>query len=580
MKIISLDTPEAEPIISQLLQNPPVLLAGSGISGWDPTCLPMGKDFTKNMFDLLFPPHFLGSNPDLSESLNALWKNVPFENLLECCPNNQKLVLIIKRVFEIDISNPIHKIIADALIDGKFRGIVTPNYDICLDKLLPEEKGIKRIVTENDFQSIGSTIKKYYFKIHGSADDKEGETLVYSLSRESCLPNWKRNLLLDMIKGNSLLIVGYSGLDFEICPEILKMPVTNVLWNVREEIDTLEDIETKLSPNASLLSKEMQGYFLVGDMQTLFSSLTNHSIDLKWGKTSNDLLNSFKNEFTEFEIGIWRASLLNKIGCASLALKASEELLAMCPQKEIDLINIRKQKAQSLYHNGKYHQSAKEYYQIAEKSNSFPSLRVALLLDSCNAYRVYGGFFRSIFCLIKVKKEICKVTEPKAFKELNGKCALKEIFILRHLFQIAKTINVKFAKYSIQKKATNLLQIASKNSLETGNWFDFQQVRHWAERMDIDPLILEHDIPYGPPPIKEGYEHLASHVAQSMHFRDQLFGANRNLSVKEKFILKTHIEQSIKFGNCPEVWKLSYICLKKNASMNKKRTIQAVSKPF
>jgi len=575
MEIVYLKDPEAKSIISKHLTVPPVILAGSAISAWEPTCLPIGEAFTKGMFDLLFPSQFLENNSNLIEHLDNLWRKVPFEHLLERCPNHKKLTPLIKRTFAIDRFNPVHEAIAEASIGGKFQGIITTNYDLCLDKLLANAKNITRVVTKNEFQSADVSTQRIYFKIHGSADDKEGETLVWALSHESYLPDWKRKLLSDLIKGRSLLIIGYSGLDFEICPEILKMPVKNVFWNIREEKDKREDIENQNSPNARRFLKELPGYLLVGDMQTLLSLLI-RPVNATWGKSSNsELFDSIKEEFTELEIGIWRASLLNSIGCASIALKASRELLARSSQSKVDsidkvdLVSLRRGEAQALFHTGKYYQSAKEFYRATKKFDLNAFLRIALLLDSCDAYRCYGSILRAFLRLNEARREIQRIATPKERRQLEGRAALKEVLIWRHLYQITKALKIPFLANFIQKKTINLLRLASKTSLESGNWFEFQQTRFWAERLNIDPVILAYQIPYEPPPPKEGYEHLGYHVAQSMYLRDQLNKAKCHLSQEEELSLEEHISTCATFGNYPELWKLCFIGLKWGNTKNK-----------
>ena len=572
MKEVYLDTLEAKDIISQLLSDPPVILAGSAISGWEPTCLPVGADFTKDMFDLLFPLHFLGNISHLIGHLKVLFEKVPFEHLLERCPYHQKLTPIIKHVFQIDRFNPVHEAIAEAFIKGTVQGVITTNYDLCLDKLLVNATNIIKVVTKEDSKLVDAT-KKVYFKIHGSADDKDGETLRWALSHESYLEPWKREILLNMIKDKFLLIIGYSGLDFEICPEILKMPVKNVYWNIFREED--------MSPNARRFLKEKTGYFLFGDMRILLSSLVNHHVNAEKPKrSSNDLLDSIKKEFTEYEIGIWRASLLNSMGCASLALKASKEMLAKEMLATDLVVNLRRQKAQALFHSGKYHQSAKVFYKTAKEldSNFYSSLRSALLLDACDAYRCHGGFLRAIRCLKEARKEIQKIAKLKELTELEGRAALKEVLLWRHLYQLLRRFKIQFLANIIKKKATDLLQLASKRALEVGNWFDFQQVRLWADRMDINPIILASQISYEPPPPKEGYEHLGYHVAQSMYLRDQLSKTKGDLSLEEEQSLKIHMKNCIVFGNYPEVWKLSFIGLRR--SSKKKEYLRHFSKAF
>lgn len=91
--------------------------------------------------------------------------------------------------------------------------------------------------------------------------------------------------------------------------------------------------------------------------------------------------------------------------------------------------------------------------------------------------------------------------------------------------------------------------------------------------MNIDPLILAYQIPYEPPPPKEGYEHLGYHVAQSMYLRDQLNKARCHLSKEEELSLEEHINTCAMFGNYPELWKLCFICLKRGTT--KKEMVNA-----
>jgi len=210
--------------------------------------------------------------------------------------------------------------------------------------------------------------------------------------------------------------------------------------------------------------------------------------------------------------------------------------------------------------------------------NSDLSLRVALLLDSCDAYRCYGSFLRAILCLKKARKEIQRIAEQKKRDELYGRSALKEVLIWRHLYQITKALRIQFLTNFTKNRVTNLLRLASKTSLEIGNWFDFQQVRLWAERMDINPLNFVYQIPYEPPPPKEGYEHLGYYVAQSMYLRDQLKKTKGDLSLEEEQNLKIHMENCREFGNSPELWKLSFIGLRR--SSNKRVYVRIFFKAF
>ncbi len=553
MNVVRIESPEIKSIVSQIKAEQPVVLAGSGISHWAPTCLPPGRDVAKSMYNLLIPLLCLDDEKELIELLqNDLWKKIPFENVMERCPIHQKLTPIIKERFLINRFNTVHKIITDASVKGIFSGIITTNYDLCFDELL-RSTGIVKITKKKD-------ISRLYFKIHGSADDTAGETLVYALNHEKYLEPWKRGLLSLMLSGQSLFIIGYSGLDFELCPEMLKIPLKTVFWNIFEEKD--------MSPNAYRFSKEKSGSFLVGDMVELLSSLVDNadsiSVD-KNAKCSTAWLNSFKdtinNTFTEHERRVWGISILNSMGCSRGALKATETILR---EQSVQTIDLRRQRAEALFHVGKYLQSAREYCQIARESKCDLPLRASLLLDSCDAYRCQGDFPKSISCLRTAKKELRLIDEAGKRDELKGKAALKEVLLWRHVYQIVSSLKIFFFAAKIIKiKVTKLLMLAAKSSAQTGNWFEFQQVGLWAERIGIDSSLLASRLQYEPPPAKIRYEHLGFHIAQSMSLRDELNKNKDALSDKDRELLEKCVNNCEICGNCPELWKLSLICLKK-----------------
>src|SRR2546425_9799568 len=85
--------------LENILGNDPfALLVGSGISIWKPTELPAGQDFTSAVLDILFNLTGL-SNQAEEGNLDKFLAMVPFEVLMERCPNQQKLREIIFKLF-------------------------------------------------------------------------------------------------------------------------------------------------------------------------------------------------------------------------------------------------------------------------------------------------------------------------------------------------------------------------------------------------------------------------------------------------------------------------------------------------
>src|SRR5207244_716893 len=116
------------------------------------------------------------------------------------------------------------------------------------------------IVTESEAQNIRS-LQAAIFKIHGCVEHdqhrKPGEdrTMIYTLGREGELPPWKRRILYRLVAGRRLLVCGYSGRDFEICPELARLNA-DIVWNIRKS--------ENLTPNARRVLTAANGTALVG----------------------------------------------------------------------------------------------------------------------------------------------------------------------------------------------------------------------------------------------------------------------------------------------------------------------------
>lgn len=571
MKKVILSSAEGNSIISQLKSDPPVILCGSAISGWEPTCLPTGGGFTEGMFSMLFPSFCFNGDGELSKFLKEFFEGIPFEHLLERCPNQDKLRHILKQAFLIDKFNIVHQILAERLVDGSISVLITTNYDLCFDKVLNFAPGLSiskldrdviRVITENDFKQVSIPKAKIYFKIHGSADDVKGETLVFALTHESYLPAWKRQILGNILNSRLLLLIGYSGKDFEICPELMKMQIKQLIWNQNG---------SKLTHNAQRLLRIKNGIFLKGDMLDLLEVHEKPN----WGIGSNDLLHSISSQFSQDEIMEWRASLSNSMGFPSLALKTADNILAIRSSDGInlDFIKAERQKAQALFHLGKYKQSALLFKQASEHAKQLKddNLRAELLLDACSAHMSHGSFLRAIRSNNTARTIAMTLNNEGRRKRLLGKIFLRNARIFRYLLQLAKVIRLTVFTKWITKKGTQALRKSSLFSLETGNWFDFQQIRLLGERMGIDPMDLTNGIHYEPPPVKEGYEHLGYYIPQASYTRDRLARRKGLLSTKEEKELYKHLENCRITDNFPEVWKILWLGIKRNPQRHKDR---------
>jgi SIR2-like domain len=209
-----------------VLDGTPCLFFGSAVSMWDPTALPSGQQFSRAVCNLLFcsPGHTIPE--DLVPSADA-FASVPFEVVGEACPQADALKSLIRTLYTGSPPNAIHLAMAQAVGNGVIRSMVTPNYDCSLEKAATRLGVLlSRITREGD---EANTRWPQYFKIHGSTDDPENSRLIAFMRDEVRLPGWKEGVLRRLVSGRPLIVVGYSGLDFELGPALDTRP-TRVVW--------------------------------------------------------------------------------------------------------------------------------------------------------------------------------------------------------------------------------------------------------------------------------------------------------------------------------------------------------------
>ena len=539
-------------IIEELKNEPPVLLAGSFISTWAPTLLPNGQQIAGDLFEVLFPQAITQIDDAKNRYLKNIFHRVPFEHIFERCPNEQAILEIIVQTFALENWNQVHEVICRALANNQLSHLITTNYDLCFDKVIQHfsYSNISRIVSEKDTILTSDLSQKIYFKIHGSAEPSLNDSIVFSLRHESLMPEWKRHLVTDLLSQKNLLVIGYSGLDFEICPELLRIPVKRIIWNnFRDEFP---------SPNAErIITQNPQNVLLVGDMRELISDLM-EPVSPCYGQAVDNFVQEIQKKLNGDELTLWRLALLNSMGCPGIALRLVK-FIEKQNQALAHQMAIQRQKAQALFHAGQYKNSARCFGQSALFSLS-SAIKAESWLDACDAWRCYGAFYSSGKCLRKSIAAIRLIRDKTRKKRTLGKVHLKRVLLFRQLYQLSRPF--KHLRRFIQKRCEYDLRIASKIALETGNWFEFQQIRWWAERLEIDSINLADHSHYEAPPAKSGYDQLGYHIAQSGVFRDQLRRNVYPLEDAERDALNRHLKNCQQFENYPELWKLLFLKLK------------------
>jgi hypothetical protein len=565
--------------IGPLVDDPISLLLGSGISIWEPTSLPTGKVFGAAIFRTLFEDSVKDANAIAFEELEKLFSKIPFENVMEKCPDPLKLTALLTQIYNVTRYNNLHRLIAEALIKDKLSSIVTTNYDCCIDQALADLCGsaigpvigpVTRIFGEKDL--LSSTVNNHlYFKIHGSADDVTGESLIFQLRHESSLPEWKRTLLKSIIRNHTLLVIGYSGLDFEICPEISALKPAQVFWNVLSESD--------ITPNARMVLEKNPGEIIVGDMRKLLS-VTLGLVQANVGSPSINIEAILRSNFSKESLLLWRARVLNNLSYGRAALVVLNDLKAntSAPTKTIDVLE---EQARGLHYIGAYKRAALTYEEATRvaKAIQLPNeIIYDLLLAACDNWRCYGGFRRASKKLREAETLAAQAAINRGALLASGN--LKHVLLLRRRYQIAELFGASRYKNRVTRKAEVLLRASAEALLSSGRWFEVQQLRLWADRFDLPAEVTQPQGLYELPPSREGYEHLGFPMAQMMVFRDDVETGKRLPDRNAAGEALEKAELAIRLGLRTEVWKLNYLLLKKFPEHRNRRTLETFLRNF
>ena len=530
-------TDEAEKKIRHLISKRgnfseiPTVLVGSGVSLWQPTGLPSGQDFTRAMYSVLFKRGLTLSAIEeklLGKIFGLIWSKefsgMPFEHLMECCPSEEKANLLINRLYTARRPNAIHEALARGLKNGLIYSIITTNYDCCIDSALEkiDNKHIKVVTGEQARDAFELCDAPCYFKIHGSTEPGMEQTPMFSLKHEGLLDPDKRRLLARLTANRPLVLVGYSGLDFELCPEIERGDIKEIIWN--DLYDEPPSISSK-----RLLEKK-GGCLIYGDMRVFTQNWlgTTHFPEKTADKT--DAVKSAVEEvFTNEEIALWRIKTLNSLGLPSLVLKAIDGAEISSDNSYFEFIHL----GRAHFHAGRYKTAQRNFRKaVKEGISQRDSIKAAdAALEISDAYRSFGAPLRAYFCTwivdilrcdnLKTKKLIKQALVIKDFLEIIR--AVKRLSTEKlGTIPLVKTAGNSFGfigkrfQISLEKKLIS----CARESLRTGNWIDFQQTSLIAEGLKIDIAPINDDY-YMPPKAAEGYRHLAYYIPQTMVFYDR-----------------------------------------------------------
>jgi hypothetical protein len=556
---------DAERLISDLargVNGSPTVFVGSGVSIWGPSELPSGKDFTSAMFSALFDESLTISAVErslLEEVFGKRWtphfSGMPFEHLMECCPSEAKANTLVNRLYNSRRTNPLHRALAKGLREGRIHSLITTNYDCCLDEALSDEKFpfVKAVTPEQARAALRARAPRY-FKIHGSTEGGLETSPMFALRHEGLLDPQKRALLTELIEARPLVMLGYSGLDFELCPEIERIGVADLIWN------NLKDYYPSVSAERLIQAKD--GTLLFGDMRVLVSRwLGMTAWPVNAPSRESAVVEVVRDIFDQEEIVMWRVRALNSLGLPSFTLKVLE---TDSTSRSHYFFEIERGRAE--FHAGLYKRSRRHFLR-ALRGALASGRRVSAAdagLEASDAYRSFGAPLRAYACTWSV--------DFLAARQLTAKKLLKQSLVIRDVVEVVRSLREKarsrlksiplsdgplrIVTTTLTRAFSIRLSKCAKEALRTGNWLDFQQVSLIAEGVGV--RLSESGEYYSPPKAVEGYRHLGYYIPQAMIFTSECVNNRGRLfiSPEARREWRRHVKLCRRLGINAALWKV------------------------
>jgi hypothetical protein len=490
-------------------------LVGSGVSLARPTSLPTGWTFTDALYKMLFnvPRAAAGAHhdPTLRQAFDAL----PFEILLEQCPCQDRIRAFLRQLYDQGTPNQVHELIAKAVKNGMIHDIITTNYDWAFETALvnsSDRRGerfgpLNRVVGQ---PGAPPTSPPFYFKIHGSADDRAGETLVFALSQETRLAGAKATLFESLVRDRVLLVLGYSGRDFEICPELVALPLRRILW-----VTCSRD---HLGLGGRRVLAQHGGTLLEGRIEDWLHVLLGDRIEFKVESTefpSAELAGLFTFE----ELALWRLAVLNRLSRAADAVVEATAIDTGALTSPGLIAHAHALRADALHQNGKYWQAAEAYRAaiVAGGTDVPSSTRAHYWVGVSDNSRMYGRLLRG------------QVAAWRARWLARGSPGLAAVVGQTRLLTLALAFRVvdggselKWLRRIVQRLAARILKTQTQDLLDAAAYVNYHHLVLWIDRFDVADQV---EIPrrrYLDASAAEGFEEVGYPLAQMQAFRTRV----------------------------------------------------------
>ena len=489
-----------------------VLLFGSGISIWEPSTIASGQTVSNTLLSYLFGKSTIEGWR--SSKYHKWYDDLPFEHINDCCPID--LSTFYSKLFNTAIPNYFHKEIVNLAESGQVKALLTTNYDQGIERALSTENNINVFFEPEKYERT----KTSYFKLHGSAE--EPSSMVYKLAQESKLSAAKKRVLNEIVKGNQLIIIGYSGIDFEICPSIIDSQPKEILWYVKPgETGENETVGYKLvRKHIKVIRKEW-------DLKKGLPWKTSTE-ELSLSETVDvDILNQLDQQINDDYKIEWALNLCSKIGYP----KYSRKLLNKSNnQKHIKHMT---QDASTDFHAGLYRNAANKFKADFKNKVKLKNYNDAVisLTNQIESLLCYGSFVKAFTTFLYVYYFSYKYCGNIRRSYIDNKI----VRILVELNRIMSALNV-----NLPNRFQNYISQRNIEYFETiGDVFELYAAKEHLMEFTNGSTY------------EEGFKHLGVPVSFSRSTRLKMQDDS------EKDLLKLYYCTVKKMGCNAEAWKLS-----------------------
>jgi hypothetical protein len=536
----------SEKEIQSIIDSKPVVLVGSAISIFPPTNLSSGVNFVQSLFNFIFTHSIYKTNN--SKWIEEEFQNLPFEAVMERYPLQMELPEILSSTFKNDCFNNYHKSLAEKLKQGKLHSIITPNYDLAFDKILDDINFKSLVCTYEDYESKKNIGTGLYFKIHGTAEASLSNTLVFTLAQERRLEAWKIELLKELTKDRTLLIIGYGGRDFDICPVIKQFcSYKKIIW-VQPDVS----VSDLTAYQEELINAKPENKMVDGDFTRFLRHFFKESIVLKTALVEFRPGNYFK--LNDKEILEWQINILDRISCATFMKPTLEKL-----KGRISEMDWAKLECNLYGHIGLYKKAAKLHRYIAKQLPKRSDKAIGALLNTSGSWIGYGAYFNAYIYHMQAKKLAKKYLSNN--KQLQFALHTNELVLFSKIQQI-------FGPFRrIILKKLHRLQLAIDKLQDEASIDNRQVIRLNFERLGISTdfsLLSSY----------KGYRNLGISGMAIIAYRHKIENNNWDKNETPLADLSNNINKAELLGMSTEVWKLCRIQFKKfKLTPSKKREV-------